>query len=135
LVPYSAEQMFGLVDDIPAYPEFLPWCQGATELSRNAEQVVARLKIGFEALNTDFTTANTLQPGVGITMQLHDGPFNCLEGQWSFAQLGESGCQVSLTMQFEFANAAQDLLLGASFEKICDQLIGAFIKRAQTVLE
>ena len=134
LVPYSAAQMFALVDDVPAYSDFLPWCQDATEVSRDAGQVIARLKVGFESLNTEFTTANTLMPDTAIAMRLQDGPFSELAGQWEFEQVGEAGCQVSLKMQFEFANATQDLLLGASFEKICDQLIDAFIKRAHSIL-
>jgi len=28
LVPYSAISMWRLVDGIPHYPEFLPWCSG-----------------------------------------------------------------------------------------------------------
>ena len=28
LVPYSAQQMYGLVADVQAYPAFLPWCGG-----------------------------------------------------------------------------------------------------------
>jgi ribosome-associated toxin RatA of RatAB toxin-antitoxin module len=30
-VPYSAEEMFVLVDGVESYPQFLPWC-GGTEL-------------------------------------------------------------------------------------------------------
>ena len=25
-LPYSADQMYGLVADVASYPEFLPWC-------------------------------------------------------------------------------------------------------------
>jgi hypothetical protein len=32
LVPYSARQMFDLVDDVARYPEFLPWCGGSEVL-------------------------------------------------------------------------------------------------------
>jgi len=39
LVPYSAEQMYNLVDDIPAYPEFLPWCSGSKEITRREDEV------------------------------------------------------------------------------------------------
>ena len=28
LVPYSAAQMYALVEDVERYPEFLPWCTG-----------------------------------------------------------------------------------------------------------
>ncbi|MCP5086740.1 MAG: ubiquinone-binding protein, partial [Rhodobacteraceae bacterium] len=30
LVPYAADQMYALVENVVAYPEFLPWCTGAT---------------------------------------------------------------------------------------------------------
>jgi len=45
LVPYAAEAMFDLVDDVPAYPEFLPWCKGAYVLSDDGDEVTARLEI------------------------------------------------------------------------------------------
>jgi ribosome-associated toxin RatA of RatAB toxin-antitoxin module len=134
LVPFSAAQMFALVDDVPSYREFLPWCQESRELSRAEDEVVASLRVGFEALNTEFTTRNRLEPDSSISMTLENGPFSELQGQWNFEPVGAAGCQVSLKMQFEFANAAQDLLLGASFEKICNELIDAFIKRAYATL-
>jgi ribosome-associated toxin RatA of RatAB toxin-antitoxin module len=28
LVPYSAEQMFDLIERVEDYPQFLPWCTG-----------------------------------------------------------------------------------------------------------
>jgi ribosome-associated toxin RatA of RatAB toxin-antitoxin module len=135
LVPFSAAQMFALVDDVPQYRGFLPWCQDSREVSRSDDEVVASLRVGFEALNTEFTTRNRLDPYSTITMTLENGPFRELRGQWTFEPVGEAGCQVGLTMQFEFANAAQDLLLGASFEKICTELIDAFIKHAYATLE
>jgi len=32
LLPYSALQMYNLVNDVAAYPKFLPWC-GAAEVA------------------------------------------------------------------------------------------------------
>ena len=29
LVPYSADEMYGLIADVGRYPEFLPWCAAA----------------------------------------------------------------------------------------------------------
>ena len=28
-MPYSADEMFALIADVAAYPEFLPWCSAA----------------------------------------------------------------------------------------------------------
>ncbi|MEA2079542.1 MAG: SRPBCC family protein, partial [Pseudomonadota bacterium] len=36
LVPYSPAEMFALVDDIDAYPAFLPGCRHARVLSRTS---------------------------------------------------------------------------------------------------
>ncbi|MEE9423258.1 MAG: SRPBCC family protein, partial [Gammaproteobacteria bacterium] len=39
LVPYTAAQMFALVDDIETYPEFLPWCTRTHVISRDQDEV------------------------------------------------------------------------------------------------
>ena len=37
LVPYSADEMFKVVTDVPHYNEFLPWCSGARILQREGD--------------------------------------------------------------------------------------------------
>ena len=133
MVPYSADKMYALVDDVESYPEFLPWCVGASLISRTANEVIASVTIGYGPFNSSFTTCNTLYPPEAMTIHLRDGPFSQLDGRWSFAQLGDSGCEVSLCVEFEFAGAMQDRLLGRAFETICNEMIGAFIKRADAL--
>ena len=48
LVPYSARQMFDLVDDVARYPEFLPWCGGTELLESKKGGRTARVDIDFE---------------------------------------------------------------------------------------
>jgi ribosome-associated toxin RatA of RatAB toxin-antitoxin module len=36
LVLHTVEQMFDLINDVDAYPQFLPWC-ASTELIRSSE--------------------------------------------------------------------------------------------------
>ena len=45
LVPFTAQQMYQLVNDVESYPEFLPWCSGGTVLEDSAEVRVARVDI------------------------------------------------------------------------------------------
>lgn len=130
MVPYSADQMYALVDHVEAYPEFLPWCTASELVSRDEAELVASLTIGYGALNSAFTTRNELQPPTSMNMQLLDGPFNSLEGRWEFVPLGDEGCEVSLRVSFDFKNAMQDMLFGGAFETICNELIDAFVKRA-----
>jgi len=63
LLPYSAAQMFALVNDIEAYPEFMDGCLGAEILDEQADTVTARLDLGKAGLRYSFTTRNTLKPG------------------------------------------------------------------------
>ena len=41
LVGHSAEQMFDLIEACEHYPDFLPWCSGATVVARDENTVVA----------------------------------------------------------------------------------------------
>ncbi len=133
LVPYSAAQMYALVADVETYPEFLPWCTKAELQSCAETELIASLTIGYGVLNSAFTTRNRLQPPVSMTMELLDGPFRLLEGRWEFEPLDDSGCEVNLRVEFEFASTLQDMLFGGTFETICNELIGAFIKRAHAI--
>ena len=133
LVPYSADQMYALVEDFLAYPEFLPWCTGATLHSRDAEMIEASLEMQRGAVKKTFTTRNTLQPGVAMGIALVDGPFRNLSGDWQFEQLGEDGSKVSLRMEFEFENRVVDALFGRFFEDTCNSLIDSFTQRAHKI--
>ena len=56
LVPHSASEMFSLVDDIEAYPGFLPWCKSAVVHSRDANSVEATLELRRGSVSKSFTT-------------------------------------------------------------------------------
>jgi len=135
LVSYSPEQMFRLVDDIEAYSDFLPWCGKATELSRDDNNVEASLLISHSGLNKEFTTRNKNTSGKKIEMHLVNGPFKNLDGIWLFEPLGETACKVSLNLEFEFSSKIIGVTLGPVFSKIANNLVDAFIKRAETVYE
>ena len=45
LVKFSAQQMFDLVNNIEAYPQFLPWCSGSRIIKREDDIVEAELLI------------------------------------------------------------------------------------------
>ena len=133
LVPYSAEQMYNLVDDVYAYPDFLPWCGAAQEISRNEEEVEASLDIAHSGVHKSFTTRNRLQPGQSIEMQLVEGPFKYLNGVWRFEALGDAGSKVGLDLEFEFSSKLLGMTFGPLFSKIASSLVDAFIQRAQKV--
>jgi ribosome-associated toxin RatA of RatAB toxin-antitoxin module len=129
LVPYSAGQMFALVADVERYPEFLPWLEGARVLTREGEWVTASLAMR----QASFTTRNRLVESEFLEMQLLDGPFRTLEGRWDFRAIGEAGSRVELQVRFELKSVITSLVVGPAFERVCNQLVDAFGKRAKQV--
>ena len=133
LVPYTTEQMYVLVDGISAYPEFLPWCSQAQELSRSDDSVKACVEIAKGSVKKSFTTMNKMQPGSVIEMNLVDGPFKRLHGYWRFEQLKPGACKVSLDLEFEFSNKLMALAIGSVFNQVANTLVDSFVGRARAV--
>lgn len=133
LLPYSAAQVFALVDDIKRYPEFLPWCSAAEELQRGEDEVKASVHIAHKGIKKTFTTHNRHQHGKMIEMRLVQGPFKHLEGFWRFEELGESGSKVSLDLEFEFSSKLVAMAIGPIFHQIANTLVDAFCERARQV--
>lgn len=125
--------MFAIVDDVDAYPQFLPWCSKAEVHSRSDTDVEASMRLQKGSIRKDFRTHAKLRAPESIDLSLVDGPFRHLEGGWRFEQLGESGCRVSLDMEFELENRVTDILIGPFFEKVCNALVDAFTRRAAEI--
>lgn len=130
LVPYSAREMFVLVDDVEAYPEFLPWCNDAQVRNRCDDTVEATLELHKGALSNHFTTLNTRHEFTAIDLSLVGGPFKYLEGGWQFKDLGDDGSKVILELDFQFKSMLVDMVFGAFFEDTCNSMVDAFARRA-----
>ncbi len=133
LVKYSAQQMFDLVNNIEAYPQFLPWCASSRILKREDDVVEAELTIAKGGFNKSFSTRNQIDDGEQITVSLLDGPFSQLEGVWNFLPLREDASKISLDLEFEMAGVLANLAFGAVFNQICNTMVASFTARAKDV--
>ncbi len=133
LVPYTAAQMYALVNDVSRYPEFLPWCVGAQVHDVSPTERNATVKVARGVLQSEFTTRNHLTPDALIHMQLTHGPFRDLTGDWRFDAIGERGSRVSFRVQFEFKNRLTAAAFNAVFESVCAGIVDAFAQRARQV--
>jgi ribosome-associated toxin RatA of RatAB toxin-antitoxin module len=133
LVPYGAAAMFALVDDVERYPDFLPWCAGATVLATGDGGRTARLDIDFHGVRAHFTTDNANTAPERIVVSLNDGPFRHLHGEWRFRPLAEQACKVEFELAYEFATRVLERAVGPVFAHIANTFIDAFVRRAETV--
>lgn len=133
LVPYSAAEMYALVDDIESYQDFLPWCKSSRVLSRDDDTVRGELQLSKGGIEKSFTTCNRSQKPKMIEMRLEEGPFHHLEGFWRFDALDEQACKVSLALEFEFSSKLLGLTVGPVFNQVANSLVDAFCVRAKEV--
>lgn len=130
IVPYSARQMYELVDNINDYPRFLPWCSASNVISRSDKEVVATLEINWKGIKKSFTTRNLLEPHQRIDINLVNGPLQHLEGIWQFVPITEHACKVLLDLEFAFTGHFIDKVFQPVFQHIANTLVDAFCKRA-----
>ena len=130
MVPYSARQMFELVNGIDDYPRFLPWCSKSKVISRTDEEVVAELEISWKGMHKSFTTRNSLHPYGSMDIGLVDGPMKHMQGKWQFVAMNEHACKVLLDLEFEFAGGFIDMIFQPIFQSIANSLVDAFCQRA-----
>ena len=125
--------MYQLVNDIEAYPEFLPWCGGARILHADDENLEASILIQKAGFNQWFTTRNRMNAGRSIEMSLVDGPFRRLEGSWQFSQLADEGCKIRFDLEFETKRGIAAAIIGPAFAQIANSLVDAFCARAEEI--
>lgn len=133
LLPYSAEQMFALVDNVADYPLFLPWCGGASVSEVGKNKIHATVHINYLQIKQSFTTENVRQPPHNIEMTLQDGPFRCLDGNWHFTELSPSACKIEFNLHYEFSNKLLEKILGPVFHFVANSFVDAFTHRAEKV--
>jgi ribosome-associated toxin RatA of RatAB toxin-antitoxin module len=133
LLPYSAEQMFALVDNIEEYPKFLPWCGGAEVKLRDGDHVVATLSINYHGIKQTFTTENRNNSPHTINMALVEGPFKHLDGTWEFKSLRADACKIEFRLHYEFSSRMLEHIIGPVFSMIANSFVDSFCKRAEQV--
>ena len=134
IVPFSARQMFDLVADIERYPEFLPMCTGLRVISRKptrqGEELVARMSVGYKAIRESFTTRVTLVPDdMRVDVAYLDGPFSHLENRWRFVDLTQ-GSEIDFYITYQFRSAMLGMVVGAVFDQAFRKFAEAFETRA-----
>ncbi|HSI51164.1 MAG TPA: type II toxin-antitoxin system RatA family toxin [Ideonella sp.] len=138
LLWYSPAEMFRLVTDVAAYPQFLPWCERAEILSQDAHSMTGKLHLAYAGLRHAFTTRNTNVPDREVRMELVDGPFSTLDGLWQFLPLGKPGapeqaCKIEFDLRYAFSSRPLEMVLSPVFDRVANTFVDAFVTRAEQV--
>mgnify|MGYP006414463427 FL=1 len=133
--PYSKEQLYDLIMDVGAYPEFLPWCLRARVISQKDGIVDAELTINFKAFTYSYISEISVAHGDGycqINVKQKKGPFKNLLNIWHLQTEG-TGTRINFTIECELKNPFLDGILRVFFDLAYKQMMSAFIKRAKEI--
>lgn len=144
LLWYSPREIYDLVTAVERYPEFLPWCAAADVLERHDDGMTARLSLSYAGLRHAFTTRNTHELNSRVRMQLVDGPFSLLDGDWHFLPLNKPGttpadgaepqaCKIEFELRYAFSSFALEAVVSPVFDRIANTFVDSFVKRAEQV--
>jgi len=133
IVPHTPQQMFELVNNINDYSNFLNWCDSSSILNETGNQITASVQINKNGFKQTFTTVNTLTPYSSIKMELLDGPFDELKGEWRFKNLGDNAAKVYLDLEFSFKSRIADMTISPLFKSIANSQLDAFVERAKHI--
>ena len=132
VVPYTAEQMFVLVNDIARYEKFLPWCQQSVVHEKSDKAIQATLTFCAQGITQSFTTRNILQDNA-MKMELVAGPFKSLQGFWQFKKCDDNSCEVTLHLSFELSNWIMSKMLRPLIQPVSSKMMNAFVVRAREI--
>ncbi|MCC3243948.1 ubiquinone-binding protein [Methylocystis sp. WRRC1] len=143
-VAHSAADMFRLVCNVEAYPQFVPLCEGMRVRSRKqtapgVEELVAEMQVGFKAICERYSSRVTCDANkLEVRVDYIDGPFRKLDNRWTFREEapgpdGRPRSLVDFFIAYEFKSMALGLVMGAMFDKAFQKYADAFAKRADEV--
>ncbi|MBT2185577.1 type II toxin-antitoxin system RatA family toxin [Sphingobium nicotianae] len=129
-LPYTPEQMFDLVADVAAYPQFLPWVSAIRIRSDSESEMLADMIVGFKSLRETFTSRVVKQRPAHVHVDYIDGPLKHLSNDWRFRDDGTGGVLIDFEVDFAFKNRVFEMIAGQMFHRALRKMIGAFEERA-----
>jgi coenzyme Q-binding protein COQ10 len=135
-LPYTPDQLFALVGDVTAYPDFVPWINSMRTwnprtLADGVETLDAEAGVGFSFLKERFSTrVRRDAANRQIDVNLLSGPFKRLANRWQFFEDGEGGTRVEFDIDFQFKSRLLEGLLKANFAHAVERLMTCFETRA-----
>lgn len=130
LLPYTAGQLYELINDVESYPRFLDGCVGAEILRKEEGLMEARLDLQKKGIKQSFVTRNRLvAPGL-IQMELLEGPLKSLHGEWTIRSLADQGCKLSLDLDFEMKQGLIMQMVARFFGETANRLVDAICAEA-----
>ncbi len=140
LLPYPADLIYQLINDVEAYPEYMDECVSAEiyatgQDAQGIDYMEARLDLAKAGFKHSLTTRNRLLPPGRVEMSLVDGPVENFSGLWVVQPLSDSACKVSLALSFSVSSRMLRVAVRVLFDPLADDLVNSLVKRAHHIYQ
>jgi len=129
-LPYRCEQLFALVADIGAYPEFIPGWSRVRILQADEAQIRVAQTLRFGLIKLRFHSYAELDAGKNIRIRSSDAPFGDIAVDWSFDPLPDDGCRLGVQFEVSLKGGLLKRPLTHLLAQHSDQLLDVFARRA-----
>jgi coenzyme Q-binding protein COQ10 len=127
---YATTQLFDLVADVEAYPEFLPWVKEVDVHQRKDHSIFVSMTVADGPLRRRFSTMAVLDRPHRIEISSCDPIFDRFEQRWTFEPATNGGTNVEYHVDFKFRSRVLQMLMGKSFASRAIATMSAFERQA-----
>ena len=134
--PYSHHQLFDLVADVAAYPQFLPFCT-QTDIHENSEtHMIADMHIGYKSFTGAFQSKVTKEFPHALRMEQIHGSLKYLHSAWSFQpHTTPAVSTIEFAIDFEPSSWLIGKLINPILDEMSNVMIQSFLNRAKVIYD
>tara|TARA_B100000035_G_scaffold302837_1_gene300826 strand:- start:1359 stop:1793 length:435 start_codon:yes stop_codon:yes gene_type:complete len=134
ILPYSARQLYEIVIDVEAYPDFLPWCISSKIVKKTDDNNFdAELTVGYKSIDEKYISRILAEYEKKIISKAISGPFKFLDSSWYFENIEKTKCKVDFSIEYQFKSFFLDKVMGSLFKKATIKMLDAFEQRAKSL--
>ena len=122
--------IFDLINNVANYKEFLPWCSNSIIDIDHDNIMHGEIEISKNLIDWKFKTSNKYVVNKEIQIELIDGPFSHLSGEWKFRKIDNFNTEVKLYLEYEVDNKVIEMSLKQIFSTIMNSILDSFISEA-----
>jgi coenzyme Q-binding protein COQ10 len=131
--PYSQQQIYDLVVDVAAYPQFLPFCTKTTLHESSDTHMIADMHIGYKGFTGSFQSHVSMKSPTLLRMKQSHGALKYLDSQWEFIHQTTTSCGVNFSIDFEAKSWVMGKLINPILDEMANIMLQSFLNRAKVI--
>jgi len=130
VVPYSASELYRMLSDFEAYPDFIPWCERIERTIETPDCIQLSTTVKKSIIRQEASVTVRFAPQKMLSFRAMNHWFSHLSGIWHLESLPAGGTRLRLTVIFHFQTAVIESLASPLLKPTIERLMALCCKRA-----